>query len=72
MVKSIGGLTSHSTRADLARMSSSTWMLFAVVSRRVNSGVRFLLNAVAQNIESAVLNFTVAEDVLKAQAARML
>jgi len=40
-----------------------------VVSRPVNSGVRFLLNALAQNNESLSLNFTDAEDFLNAHAA---
>jgi hypothetical protein len=30
----------------------------------VNSGVRFLLNALAQTIESVILNFTEEEDFL--------
>ena len=36
----MGGLTTHSTGAELACLSSSTWMLFADTSRPVNSGVR--------------------------------
>jgi hypothetical protein len=43
-----GGLTTHSTGAELAWISSSTWMLFADIFRPVNSGVRFLLNDLAQ------------------------
>jgi hypothetical protein len=56
-----GGLTTHSTGAELAWISSSTWMLFADTSRPVNSSVRFLLNAMAQNDESVILNYTEAE-----------
>jgi hypothetical protein len=37
---------------------------FADISRRVNSGVRFLLNAVAQSSESATLNLDHVPDRL--------
>ena len=40
-------------------------MAFDVVVRQLNSGVRFLLNAGAQNNESVILNFTEAEDSLE-------
>jgi hypothetical protein len=43
-----------------------------IVCRRVNSGVRFLLNAVIQNTESANLNDYQAEDFLNASLAWML
>ena len=41
-------LTSDSTGAESAYLSSRTWMPFDDSSRPVNRGVRFLLNAVAQ------------------------
>jgi hypothetical protein len=47
-------LTTHSTGAELARMSSLTWMLFYVVSRPVNSGVRLLLNALHNSAYSLI------------------
>jgi hypothetical protein len=62
-------LTSHWTGAEIAWMSFARWDASLNSSRPVNSGVRFLLNAVAQNIESAILNFTEAEDFLNAHAA---
>src|SRR5256885_16785569 len=40
LVAIMGGLTTHSTGAELACLSSRTWMLFADSSRPVNSGVR--------------------------------
>jgi hypothetical protein len=43
-------LTTHSTRAEIARMSFARLKASLNASRRVNSGVRFLLNAVAQNM----------------------
>ena len=40
--------------------------------RPVNSSVRFLLNAVAQRIESGILNLNEPADALNAHAARMV
>jgi hypothetical protein len=44
MVESIGGLTTHSTRAEIAGLSFARLGFNGVVCRRVNSGVRRLLN----------------------------
>jgi hypothetical protein len=38
-------------------------------SRHLNPGVRFLLNAVAQNIKATILSFNEAADGLRAAAA---
>ncbi len=65
-------LTTHSTRAELARLLSTTWMLFPDLSRRVNSGVRFLLNGLVQNTETANLNFNQAANWLSAKETWML
>jgi hypothetical protein len=63
-------ITTHSTEARVSwPFIRKTWMLDMLNARSVNSGVRFLLNAVAQNIESAVLNFDEAEDFWNANAA---
>jgi hypothetical protein len=43
MISAMGGITTHSTRADLARMSSARLDTSLNVSRRVNSGVMRLL-----------------------------
>ena len=48
------------------------WSHDAVDFRQVNSGVRILLNAQAQNIESAILNLIEAADFLKASESWML
>jgi hypothetical protein len=50
MVEVRGGLTSHSTGAESARMSSTTWMPFVDISRPVNSGVK-LLRVVERDLE---------------------
>jgi hypothetical protein len=39
----VRNLTTHWTRAEIACLSSTTWMLFNIDSRRVNSGVRLFL-----------------------------
>jgi hypothetical protein len=46
-------LTTHSTGAELACLSSRSWMLFADTFRPVNSGVRWLLHPSASimNVE---------------------
>ncbi len=68
MIHVKGGLTTHSTRAEIARMSSARSEAALNSSRRVNSGVRFLLNGQAQRHESAILNFN-ARDFLNAHVA---
>ncbi len=50
------GLTTHSTRAESAWMSFARLDVSLNSSRRVNSGVRFLLNSQTQRIERAILN----------------
>jgi hypothetical protein len=65
MLLIMGGLTTHSTRAELAYLSSDNLNACFIASRRVNSSVRFLLNSLAQTIESAILNFVEAEDCLR-------
>ena len=47
-------------------------MISRLCPRPVNSGVRFLLNALAQNIKSAILNFDEGEGFLNDDAAWML
>jgi hypothetical protein len=47
-------------------------MLLADVSRRLIGGVRFLLNGLVQNIETANLSFTEAADCLNANESWML
>jgi hypothetical protein len=46
-------------------------MLFDVDSRPVNSGIRFLLNGLAKNSESADLSFIPAGDCLSADESWM-
>jgi len=59
-------LTSGSTGAGIARLSIVTLDAWFIVCRPVNRGVRFLLNGLAQNIESVILNYNEAEDCLNA------
>jgi hypothetical protein len=50
-------LTTHWTEArDSLPFIREDWMLGTLCARSVNSGVRFLLNATAQTLESIVLN----------------
>jgi hypothetical protein len=49
------GLTAHSTGAESARISSSTWMLLVVVSRPVNSSVGLLRGLVNGFVYSETL-----------------
>jgi hypothetical protein len=48
-------LTTHSTGAESACMSSSTWMLFAGDSRPVNSGVMPPLRGKSQEFPTSPL-----------------
>jgi hypothetical protein len=57
-------LTTHWTEArDSWPFIREDRMLGWLCARSVNSGVRFLLNAMAQKFESAILNMIEAEDL---------
>jgi hypothetical protein len=61
-------LTTHSTGARIVLLSCARLGFIVGSSRPVNSGVRFLLNALTQESESVNLSFTEAADFLNAYA----